>query len=61
VALVPEPVAALGVAGATYRPLAARQARVDLAVATRRDDDGAALARTLAVLERQVAAGPRSP
>jgi len=54
VALVPEPVAALGVAGATYRPLAARDARIDLAAATRADDDGAALARTLAVLERQV-------
>ena len=55
VALVPEPVAALGVAGATYRPLAARHARIDLAAATRLDDDGAALARTLSVLERQVA------
>ena len=55
-ALVPEPVAALSVAGATYRPLAARNARIDLAAATRADDDGAALARTLAVLERQVRA-----
>ena len=55
VALVPEPVAALGVAGATYRPLAAGHARIDLAAATRVDDDGAALARTLSVLERQVA------
>ncbi len=61
VALVPEPVAELGVAGATYRPLTARGARIDLAAGTRADDDGAALARTLAVLERQVAGrGPRS-
>ncbi len=54
VAVVPEPVAELGVAGATYRPLAGRQAWIDLAAATRADDDGAALARTLAVLRRQV-------
>ena len=60
VALVPEPVAALGVAGATYRPLAARHARIDLAAATRVDDDGAALARTLSVLERQVAGTART-
>ena len=59
VALVPEPVAALGVAGATYRPLVARHARVDLVAATRTDDDGAALARTLEVLEHQVATGAR--
>ncbi|HET6652946.1 MAG TPA: LysR substrate-binding domain-containing protein [Nocardioides sp.] len=59
VALVPEPVAALGVAGATYRPLVGRHARVDLAAATRADDDAAALARTLEVLEAQVAAGAR--
>jgi DNA-binding transcriptional LysR family regulator len=57
VAIVPEPVSALGVVGATYRPLAARDARIDLAAATRADDDGAALARTLTVLRRQVAAG----
>jgi DNA-binding transcriptional LysR family regulator len=54
-ALVPEPVAELGVAGATYRPLSAAGARIDLAAGTRTGDDGAALARTLAVLERQVA------
>jgi DNA-binding transcriptional LysR family regulator len=52
VAIVPEPVAELVVAGATYRPLASR-ARMDLVVATRADDDSAALARTLRVLRRQ--------
>jgi len=55
VAVVPEPVAELVVAGATYRPLASR-ARMDLVVATRADDDSAALARTLRVLRRQVEA-----
>jgi DNA-binding transcriptional LysR family regulator len=55
VAIVPEPVAELVVAGATYRPLASR-ARMDLVVATRADDDSAALARTLRVLRAQVGA-----
>lgn len=55
VAVVPEPVAELVVAGGTYRPLASR-ARMDLVVATRADDDSAALARTLRVLHRQVEA-----
>lgn len=59
VAVVPEPVAALGVAGATYRPLAG-SARVDLASATRADDESAALARTLAVLRRLTAPGGAS-
>jgi DNA-binding transcriptional LysR family regulator len=54
VALVPEPVAELGVVGATYRPLSARGARIDLAAGTRAGDDGAALERTLSVLRRQV-------
>jgi DNA-binding transcriptional LysR family regulator len=53
VAIVPEPVAQLVVAGATYRPLASR-ARMDLVVATRADDDSALLARTLVVLRRQL-------
>lgn len=53
VAVVPEPVAELVVAGATYRPLASR-ARMDLVVATRADDDSALLARTLRVLRRQL-------
>jgi DNA-binding transcriptional LysR family regulator len=52
VAIVPEPVSELVVAGATYRPLAGR-ARMELAVATRADDDSALLARTLRVLRRQ--------
>ena len=55
VAVVPEPVAELVVAGATYRPLASR-ARMELVVATRAGDDSAALARTLRVLRRQVEA-----
>jgi DNA-binding transcriptional LysR family regulator len=59
VAVVPEPVAALGVAGATYRPLAG-PARVDLAAATRADDESAALGRALAVLRRLTAPGVAS-
>ena len=59
VAIVPEPVAELGVTGATYRPLTARGAKVDLAVATRVGDDRATLRRTLAVLTHQVAGHPR--
>jgi DNA-binding transcriptional LysR family regulator len=59
VAIVPEPVAELGVTGATYRPLTARGAKVDLAVATRAGDDRATLRRTLAVLMHQVAGHPR--
>ncbi len=53
VAIVPEPVSELVVAGATYRPLSSR-ARMELLVATRADDDSALLARTLRVLRRQV-------
>ena len=59
VAIVPEPVAELGVTGATYRPLTARGAKVDLAVATRAGDDRATLRRTLAVLTHQMAGHPR--
>ncbi len=54
IAVVPEPVAELGIAGATYRPLVSR-ARMDLLAVTRADDDSAALARTLGVLVAQVA------
>lgn len=57
VAVVPEPVSALVVEGATYRPLATGATRIDLAAATRANDDSAALARTLDVLEQQVGAG----
>ena len=52
VAVVPEPVAALGVPGAVYRPLASLRGRVELAVATRAGDDSAALERGLEVLRR---------
>jgi DNA-binding transcriptional LysR family regulator len=58
VAVVPEPVAELGVAGATYRPLVSA-ARMELLAATRGDDDSAALARTLGVLRAQVGAPER--
>jgi len=49
VALVPEPVAALGVAGATYRPLVGG-GQVELSAATRAGDDAPVLARALAIL-----------
>jgi DNA-binding transcriptional LysR family regulator len=49
-AVVPEPVSSLGIPGVTYRPLAARSARIDLLAAVRRDDDSAALRRALALL-----------
>jgi DNA-binding transcriptional LysR family regulator len=54
VALVPEPVAALGVAGATYRPLVEPSARIDLAVATRAEEDAPHVDRVLDVLGRQL-------
>jgi DNA-binding transcriptional LysR family regulator len=47
IAVVPEPVSELGVRGTTYRPLAARAARIDLAAAVRADDNAPALARAL--------------
>ncbi|GAB2446332.1 LysR substrate-binding domain-containing protein [Nocardioides hungaricus] len=53
VAIVPEPVAQLVVAGTVYRPLASR-ARMELVAAARADDDSALLARTLHVLQGQV-------
>lgn len=53
VAIVPEPVSDLVVAGAVYRPLSTR-ARMELVAATRADDESALLARTLRVLRRQV-------
>jgi DNA-binding transcriptional LysR family regulator len=48
-AVVPAPVAALGVAGATYRPLIGTDRRVDLVVASRADRS-ATTARVLEVL-----------
>lgn len=60
VALVPGSVQSLRIAGAAYRPLAAgaggAPAQVDLAVATRRDDDSALVRRVVAVLEELAAA-----
>jgi len=50
IAVVPEPVAQLGVPGTTYLPLAARSARIDLAAAVGADDPSPALERALAVL-----------
>jgi len=50
VAVVPEPVAALGVPGTVYRPLASPRARVELAAATRAGEEAAAVARALEVL-----------
>jgi DNA-binding transcriptional LysR family regulator len=50
IAVVPEPVSRLGVAGTTYLPLADRNARIDLATAVRSDDNSPALARVLTLL-----------
>ncbi len=49
VAVVPEPVAELGVPGTVYRPLTGDH-RIDLAAAVRADDDSPVLTRALAVL-----------
>lgn len=57
VAVVPEPVSALVVAGTVYRPLASR-ARMELIAATRADDESALLVRTLRVLADSVAKEP---
>jgi DNA-binding transcriptional LysR family regulator len=51
VAVVPEPVAELGVPGTTYRPLAGKQG-IDLVAAVRADDDSPVLARALGLLAR---------
>lgn len=53
VAVVPEPVQHLGVAGTAYRPLATR-ARTELVAATRLDDESPLLARTLHVLTDEI-------
>jgi len=57
VAVAPEPVAALGISGATYRPLVPASLGVDLLVGTRAGDDSPQLARALDTLRRLVAAG----
>ena len=49
VAIVPEPVSALGVAGATYRPLTGG-VKVELWAATREGDESPVLARALELL-----------
>lgn len=49
VAIVPEPVSALGVAGATYRPLTGG-VKVELSAATREGDESPVLARALELL-----------
>lgn len=51
VAVVPEPVAELGVPGTVYRPLAGKQG-IDLVAAVRADDDSPVLARALGLLAR---------
>jgi hypothetical protein len=50
VAIVPEPVASLGVAGATYRPLSPAETTVELAVALRAGQEPAHVGRALEVL-----------
>ena len=55
VAVVPEPVAGLGVPGVAYRPLLPARVRVELAAATRADDDSPQLARALDALAALVA------
>ena len=52
VAVVPAPVALLGVPGATYRPLSGEGTAIELAAAVRGDDESPALARALAVLAK---------
>ncbi|MYR06557.1 LysR family transcriptional regulator [Gordonia sp. SID5947] len=52
VAIVPEPTAALGVAGVRYLPLSPGVAPVDLAVARRADDPSPMIEQVLAVLRR---------
>lgn len=51
VAVVPQPVAELGVPGTTYRPLAGDRS-IDLMAAVRADDDSPVLTRALGLLER---------
>jgi len=55
VAVVPEPVATLGVPGATYRPLSPAGTTVELATATRAGELTASLSRAIDVLRRTAA------
>ncbi len=52
IAVVPAPVAQLGVQGATYRPLSGEGTSIELAAAVRGDDESPALGSALAVLGR---------
>ncbi|MCM0621206.1 LysR family transcriptional regulator [Nocardioides bruguierae] len=61
VALVPESVQHLRITGATYRPLVAASADVDLAVAHRAGDASPVLARVLDVVRAVVADRGRKP
>lgn len=56
VAVVPKPVAALGVAGTTYRPLSPASLGVDLLAATRRGGPSPQVDRALVTLRRLTAA-----
>ena len=56
VAVVPEPVSQLVVAGTVYRPLVSR-ARMELVAATRSGDTSALLARTSAILRDAASRG----
>jgi DNA-binding transcriptional LysR family regulator len=58
VALVPEPVRALSIAGAVYRPLEGEGEFVELAVATREGEDSPHVSRVLACLRTLLAPGP---
>ena len=51
-AVVPEPVARLGVPGVTFCPLAARDARIELAVGRRSDEDSPTVARAVELVCR---------
>ncbi|WP_319805797.1 LysR substrate-binding domain-containing protein [Dactylosporangium fulvum] len=53
-AVVPEPVSKLGVAGVTFRPVSGEGATIDLCSAVRADDNSATLYRALEVLDRVV-------
>ncbi|MFD5831622.1 LysR substrate-binding domain-containing protein, partial [Lentzea sp. NPDC060358] len=59
VAVVPEPVAELGVPGTTYRPLTGGHG-IDLVAAVRADDDSPVLERALGLLEQPVRAASSS-
>lgn len=54
IAVVPQPVAELRIAGVTYRPLVDEEAHIDLAAAVRADDRSPALTRTVDVLNSLV-------